>query len=352
MRIRPALLLALLLLSLTPADAAMCPSEVPIVTIAPHQQGGFSWGNGIRPMNDPCVYDIVVDPLNDSAWYVGGFYGLYMTKTNGVFWTKPFVGHVGVVYQEVPHRLVYVGVGNKLYLSRDQGQNWALIGTYNASVSSVLAVGSTLYVGLGWNTHAVPSGIYRSNLGGGFSTFLPFGPGHTGLIVWSLAYDSLTNVLYAGTEIFDHQPQPYKPKFFRSTNNGVSWSGNLQGTMPNHVIAMEVRPSDGYLYALNESLGVYGSTTNGTTWIAPVSPMGVGGSLLMDPQLTTRLFAGRQRSGLSIGDGGAWVSTNAGKSFTAIGLPGATVGEMSFNGTRTKLYAAAYASGIYISPMP
>jgi hypothetical protein len=352
MRIRAGLLVAALLLAQTSADAATCPTDVPVVTIAPHSQGGYSWGNGIRPMGDPCVYDIAVDPLNDAAWYVGGNSGLYMTKTNGLFWTKPLLGQVREIYMDAAHELVYAGVSNKLYLSRDQGQNWNVIGTYNAPVESILVVGSTLYVGLAWGTHAVPSGIYRSNLGGGFKTFLPFGAGHTGLIVWSLAYDLIDNVLYAGNEIFDHQPAPYVPKFFRSANGGVNWSSNLQGTMPNHVIAMAVRPSDGYLYALNESLGVYGSTTNGSTWIAPVSPMGVGGSLLMDPLLTTRLFAGRQKSGLTIGDGGAWVSTNAGSSFTAIGLPGATVGQLAFNGTRTKLYAAAYASGIYISPMP
>jgi hypothetical protein len=352
MRIRLGLLLSALLLSLTPVHAATCPFNVPVVTIPPHQQGGFSWGNGVRPMNDPCVEAIGVDPLNDAAWYVGGVNGLYMTKTNGLFWTKPLIGSVGVIYMEPNHGLVYAGIANKLYLSRDQGQNWNVIGTYGATVKSVLAVGNTLYVGLGWSTHLVPSGVYRSNLGGGFSTFLPFGPGHTGLIVWSLAYDPIANMLYAGNEIYDHQPMPYVPKFFRSANGGVNWSPNLQGTMANHVIAMAVRPSDGYLYALNESLGVYGSTTNGTTWIPPVSPMGVGGSLLMDPILTTRLFAGRQKSGLLIGDGGAWVSIDEGKSFTAIGLPGATVGQMSFNGTRTKLYAAAYASGVYISPMP
>ena len=346
------LLLAALLLSLTPANAATCPTDVPVVTIPPHSQGGFTWGNGIRPMNDPCVYDIAVDPLNDATWFVGGFTGLYMTKTNGLFWTKPLLGNVGTIYLEPNHQLVYVGIANKLYLSRDKGQTWNVIGTYNAIVKSVLVVNNTLFVGLGWSTHGVPSGIWRSNLGGGLANFFPFGPTHTGLIVWTLAYDHIDDVLYAGCEIYDHQPEPYVPKFFRSATAGATWSSNLQGIMPNHVVDSAVRPSDGYLYALNESLGVYGSSTNGTTWVPPTSPMGVGASLLMDPLQTTRLFAGRQKSGLIIGDGGAWVSVDAGKSFTPIGLPGATVGHMAFNGTRTKLYAAAYASGIYISPMP
>lgn len=352
MRIRNGLLLlaALLLIPIS-ADAATCPFDVPVVTIAPHSQGGFTWGNGVRPMGDPCVYAIGVDPLNDAAWYVGGSNGLYMTKTNGLFWSKPLSGNVGVIYMDDAHHLVYVGVSNRLFLSRDQGQNWSVVGTYSTTVRSVLVVGGTLYVGLHWGTHAVPSGIYRSNLGGGFSTFLPFGAGHTGLIVWSLLYDPSCDMIYAGTEIYDHQPQPYVPKFFRTANGGATWT-NVQGIMKNHVIAMALRPTDGYLYAMNEASGVYGSTTSGSSWIPPTSPMGVGGSMLMDPQVTTRLFGGRQKSGLTVGDGGIWVSNDAGKSFTAIGLPGATVGQLSFNGTRTKLYAAAYASGIYTSPMP
>ena len=122
--------------------------------------------------------------------------------------------------------------------------------------------------------------------------------------------------------------------------------------MKNHVVASAIRPSDGYVYALNEAAGVYGSSTLGTTWIPPVSPMGVGDSLLMDPLLTKRLFAGRQKSGLAIGDGGIWKSTDEGKTFTAIGLPGATIAQLAFNGTRTKIYATAYASGVYISPVP
>ncbi|HEX6640007.1 MAG TPA: hypothetical protein VF215_02785 [Thermoanaerobaculia bacterium] len=354
MRIQLGISLAALLLWSVSVEAASCPPNdkpVPVVTIAPHQQGGFSWGAVIRPMNDPCVYAIGVESTNAAAWYVGGMNGLYMTKNAGATWTKPLNGIVGVIYLDSGHQLVYVGIANKLWLSRDHGANWNAIGTYNATVKSVLVANGKLYVGLGWNTHAVPSGVWVSNLGGGLPVFKAFGAGHTGLIVWSLAYDPLATMLYAGCEIFDHLPAPYKPKFFRSQNGGANWT-NVQGTMKNHIVASAIRPSDGYVYALNEAAGVYGSATHGTTWIPPVSPMGVGDSLLMDPLLTTRLFAGRQKSGLAIGDGGIWKSIDEGKTFTAIGLPGATVAQLAFNGTRTKIYATAYASGVYISPVP
>src|SRR5690349_20803965 len=114
MRIRLGLLFSVLLLSLTSVHAATCPFNVPVVTIPPHQQGGFSWGNGIRPMGDPCVDSLGVDPLNDAAWYVGGVNGLYMTKFNGLpwSWTMPLMGNVGVIYMEPVNRLVYAGIAN------------------------------------------------------------------------------------------------------------------------------------------------------------------------------------------------------------------------------------------------
>jgi hypothetical protein len=43
---------------------------------------------------------------------------------------------------------------------------------------------------------------------------------------------------------------------------------------------------------------------------------------------------------------------NAGKVFTPIGLGGVTVSGVAVNGSCTRLFAVAYASGIYSSPIP
>jgi hypothetical protein len=300
-------------------------------------------------MGDACVARIAVEPTNDSVWYVGGHNGLYMTKNGGQTWTHPLSGQVGVLLL-VPGstQLVYVGIANKLYLSRDKGQNWNIIGEFKYPITAVLVASSRLYVGLSWTTHAVPSGVFVSNLGGGGSTFHPFGRGQTGLIVWTLACDPQDGTLYAGAEIFDH-PQPYHPPFFRSTNNGVIWT-NVAGTLPWHVIAAAVRPNDGFVYALTEGAGLFGSANKGNTWQAPANAAGLGVSLLMHPKMSTRLFAGRQKFGLV--NGGILVSSNSGKVFQSIGLLGVTVGGLALNGASTRLFAAAYASGIYISSIP
>jgi hypothetical protein len=70
----------------------------------------------------------------------------------------------------------------------------------------------------------------------------------------------------------------------------------------------------------------------------------------MDPKLPTRLFGGRQK--FAIMSGGIFVSIDAGKSFQPIGLHGVTVAGLALNGASTRLFATAYGSGIYVSPVP
>jgi hypothetical protein len=325
-----------------------CPFDIPVVTLPPHSIGGFSWGYAIQPMGDPCVSRIAIDPINDLEWYVGGVNGLYLTKDGGKTWTHPFNGAVGALVLVPGNPLVYVGVMKKLYLSRNKGKNWNVIGEFKYPIRAVLVASGKVYVGLGWNTHAEPSGVFVSNLGGGLSKFHSFGAGQTGLIVWTLARDPISGTLYAGTEIFDH-PQPYHPPFFRSTNGGVNWT-NIAGSLPWHVIQAAVRPTDGFVYALTEGAGLFGSANQGATWNPPTDIAGPSGSLLMDPAMPTRLFGGRQKSGGTY-TGGIFVSVNAGKTFHAIGLKGVAVAGVALNGPRTQLFAAAYASGVYVSPV-
>jgi photosystem II stability/assembly factor-like uncharacterized protein len=349
-----ALLIALVTFTAWNAAAASCPFDIPIKTLAPHTVNGYSWGSVIRPQGDACISHIGVEPASTIAWYAGGYYGLYMTKDNGATWTKPLSGTVGALLvwpgDAFNPQLVYVGIANRLYLSRDKGANWALIKTFSYTVSSVLVSEGKLFVGLAWSDHVNPSGVYVSNLGGGFMAFKPFGAGYTGLIVWTLSRDAVSDVLYAGTEIYDH-PQPYVPPFFRSANDGGNWTNvNAFGALPWHVVASAVRPADGYVYALTEGYGVYGSATMGSSWTPPTYSPGLGGSLLMDPQLPTRLYVGRQEAGTL--NGGLFVSNDSGKNYTVIGLEDVTVAGIALNGPGSRIYAATYGSGIYVSAVP
>jgi hypothetical protein len=331
--------------------AATCPFNIPVVTLPPQQVAGFSWGNPIQPMGDPCVDKIEVENGNQQAWYVGGFNGVYVTKNNGGTWIKPLSGKVGALLWEPVHQFAYAGIGKILYFSRDHGLHWVPVQTFTKPISSLLAFSAqnTLYIGLAWDNHVDPSGIFTTNLGGGGPMFHAFGGGHTGLIVWTISRDPMSGSLYAGTEIFDHQPQPYKPPFFRGTANAINWT-NVANNLPWHAVDSDVRPN-GYVYALTEGKGLWGSSTMGNAWIAPnPATPSLGASLLMDPIVTTRLYAGRQNAGTQTG--GIWRSTNAGNTFSLVGLKGVTVGDIALNGNASIIYAAAYASGIYTSPVP
>jgi hypothetical protein len=274
-----------------------------------------------------------------------------VTNDGGQTWSHPLVGQVqvnGLLLVPGNPTLVYVGIGTQLYLSRDQGAHWTNIGNFPLSIYSIHVAGYTVFVGLGFSG-MMQSGVYTSNLGGGFSAFHPFGLGQVGLIVWTITHDPITGNIYAGTEIAAH-PQPYHPPFFRSTDGGITWT-NVAGTLPWHVIAAAVHPANGYIYAMTEGLGVYGSATAGASWLPPPgSSMGLAGSMLSDPNQPSRLYAGRQV--YSIYDGGAFRSVNGGQSFQYIGLAGVPVGGLAVNGNSKKLYAAAYASGVYVASVP
>src|SRR5436189_476498 len=334
---------------------AACPVGIPVVVLPPQQVAGFSWTTAIQPMGDPCVTHIVVETANQQSWYVGGANGVYVTHDGGVNWTKPLSGHVGALLWEPKFQFIYAGVGNLLYFSRDHGAHFVVAHTFTQPVWSLLALGAqnVLFTGLAWSDHVNPSGIFTSNLGGGQMVFHPFGSPpqpQTGLLVWTISRDPANGTLYAGTEIFDHQPTPYKPPFFRSTNNAMTWQ-NVANNLPTHVLASAVRPAGSYVYALTEDLGLYGSSTMGNSWIPPnAATPSLGISLLMDPNVPTRLYAGRQNFGTQTG--GIWRSTTSGNTFSLVGLKGVKVSSIALNGTATKIYVAAYASGIYTSPVP
>ena len=140
--VRTSLALTILVsaLALPSAYGATCPPNIPVVTLPPQAEGDFRWRFVGRPMGDACVASIAVEPANERAWYVAGQKGLYMTKDAGQTWTHPLSEVAGplLLVPGLP-QLVYVGIGSKLYLSRDHGTNWTLIRTYSTTVRSLLS---------------------------------------------------------------------------------------------------------------------------------------------------------------------------------------------------------------------
>lgn len=125
---------------------------------------------------------------------------------------------------------------------------------------------------------------------------------------------------------------------------------DVAGNLPWHGSSVQIRPADGFVYALLEGAGVYGSATQGMNWTSPAQSFGLGLGLLLDPLNPQRLYDGRQK--VQLLNGGVYHSADGGNTVQPIGLQGATAGDLAFNGATTRLYVAVYASGIYRATIP
>lgn len=333
---------------ITPVRGAQCPFNVPVKIVAPGVDlGRFEWRPVIQPRGDACVSKIRVAPNDRRTWYVGGQNALYITRDEGATWERPLEGQVSAVELDPrdPNRVV-VGfqVAKKVYESTDQGRHWRLLKQFDQAIVSILvAADGVLYVGVAWSSSPSPNGVYISRDRGATWNVAPFGTAHRGLILWDIEQDPRDQTLYVGTEIYDH-PKPYKPPLFRSRDMGKSWQ-EITGTLTWHVVEIQVSPRDGYVYALTEGAGLYGSADHGDRW--KWLSTGPTVSLLLDPNHANRLYGGAQFNPEGTRDGGVFVSEEEGKTLVPIGLRGVTVSALWLSPDSATLYAAAYASGIY-----
>jgi hypothetical protein len=164
------------------------------VSLGPsNDPSGFNWSAPILPLGDACLSAIEVDPVNELNWYAAGINGLYQTHDGGLTWTHPLAGAVssqGLRVVPGSPSLVYAGVGNRLFLSRDNGKNWTQIGLFPQPIESVFVsrVGAgRIFVGLSWSGSVAPNGIFISTNLGGASWQKKLFPGNpTNLVVWTL----------------------------------------------------------------------------------------------------------------------------------------------------------------------
>jgi len=332
--------------SLCQAQSATCPFDIPVVNVPTGQhQSGFNWTGPIRPLGDACVWGMAIDKEDELTWYIYGQNGLYVTRDGGATWSRTLTGYVKQVKisPDPDHPIFAVGLQN-LFASHDHGRTWRLIRHFESAVVSLLVLpGGRIYVGPAYTNEPTPNGLFLSEDGGSTWKFLPFGGTWRGLICWVIGRDPRDGTLYVGTEIYDH-PQPYKPPLLRSKNGGQTWS-DITGSIGWHVIDIEVRPTDGYVYALTEGAGLYGSQNQGSSWKLVAS--GPTLDLLMDPLFPWRLFGGAH-SGGDASAGGAFTFRN-GEFFEPIGLVGGIVADLALDFASTRLFAVLYASGLYQS---
>jgi len=294
---------------------------------------------------DTTTHNVVVDPRDERLIYVGTQQGLYVTRDGGASWQRPLTGFAYTVRLDPsnPDRVYAVVGAGTLARSDDRGQSFVTLKTVDDILVS-MAISprdpQTIWLAYGGFRDPNPSGVLKTTDGGATWTRFTFGaPG--ALIPWDIRLDSTTGTLYAGTEIADH-PLPYHPPFFTSPDGGQTWL-DATGNLPWHVVSLAVDSSTHRVLALTEGAGLYQSTDFARTWTRVSS--GTNATIAVDPREANRIFGGSVVSGSS--SGGAFISADGGLHFTAYGLNGQTVGDLSFNGSSTRVYAASYGSGLY-----
>jgi photosystem II stability/assembly factor-like uncharacterized protein len=323
-----------------------------------------SWTLIGAPLGDTTVQQIVVDAADPRILYVATTNALFGSRDGGTTWaTLVLNGSADCFIAPDPGNVnrMFYGENGELHVSTDRGLTWSDVASFSDGSIVSLIVSAydphSIFVGLrfGTTTTGRQALFYRSTDDGASWQSFPFGDqAYTNFIPWSMAEDPIDSALYVGVELGDH-PQPYHPPFFRSTDRGMTWV-NVAGSGdpgPNalwwHVTSIVIDPVTHELFALQEGGGLYTSLDHGTTWTRTPHARPLSGGLLRDPNMRNRFFGG-MTPGTDLSSG-AFFSTDGAQTFTEFGLQGLNVTNFALTGDSKKLYAAAYGSGIWVTPL-
>jgi IPT/TIG domain len=318
------------------------------------------------PLNDRTVEQVVVDSSDPRILYVASDTALIGSRDAGATWATlvPNSLAAGVIAPD-PNNVnrVFYGEHGTLHVSTDRGLTWSDVASFNGGSFVSLVVSKldshSIFVGLRFDNHTVgrttdKALFYRSTDDGASWQFFPFGDqAYTNFIPWSMAEDPLDGTLYVGVELGDH-PQPYHPPFFRSADRGATWVNVAGSGDPSqtalwwHVTSIAIDPATHEVFALQEGGGLYASTDHGTTW-AQTHALPLSCGLLRDPNTPNRFFADMVAG--TMYSSGAFISINGANTFMTFGLEGMSACSFALTGDSKKLYAAAYGSGIWVTPL-
>ena len=316
--------------------------------------GPWNWKFVGRPLGLRDVNSITIDQEDDDIWYVTSGSGLIITRDGGISWSHPLPerfmhSNAFAVDRTEPNRL-YAGIHNELYVSIDRGLSWKLrhtlpVGDTIRSLTTDAEDG-TIFVpySIGSGGDVMNPGVYISHDFGATWDFHSFGYAENGIIPWEIVKDPISHALYIATEIADH-PQPYDPPFFRSLDNGQTWE-DVSGTLPWHGVSIDLDPPNQEVYFLTEGTGLFKSVDQGQNWQYLSNYFYL--ELLYDQQRSKRLYGGATTWN---SEGGAFASDDAGYSFEQIGLSNLIVNSLALNSSHSKLYAASYGAGIFMTPV-
>jgi hypothetical protein len=313
----------------------------------PHEEKDpflWKWEFVGKPLDDGAIMSITLHPEDDQTWFVTSWRGIYITRNGGESWEQHLSGFCPALEVD-PYNpsKIFVGSGKDIYLSEDGGKNWVNKFTFPSGIISILvsAYDHSVYVGIAWEAIDMSNGIYKSTDMGNTWEYHSYNVEYRGLIPWDIEEDKVNHMIYIATEIYDH-PQPYNPPFLRSSDGGMTWK-DVSGSLPWHVIKIQVQPTTQKLYVLTEGMGLYVSSDYGDQWEHHDCPFYL--YFLIDKNNPQRFFGGAHTYTDSLG--GVYQSINDGQLFYSIGLTHHIVSGLCLNRQSTVLYAACYQDGIY-----
>jgi hypothetical protein len=313
--------------------------------------GPWPWTFVGPPLGQRLVNAIVVDPDDDNVWYVPSMSGLYITRNGGASWelslapsgiNGSIMGGEALAIDPTDTRRVYAAIGSNRYGSTDKGRSWAVVHTLPLAGSGAITVGDngTVYATTPGVSGENPGILISEDFGASWN-FHAFGVAISFLIPWDIARDPVNGTLYVVTEPSAH-PQPYNPPLLRSLDNGVTWQ-DVSGSLPWHGVQVQVDPFSQDVYVLQEGPGLYRSSNFGLSWEFLSNAFYL--EFLLDESHRNRQYGGAHY----LRGGGAFLSTDAGYTFNRIGLSNLNVASLATNRTGTKLYAAVYGAGIFVT---
>jgi len=309
--------------------------------------------------NGPYGGNVTCLAFKGTDLFAGISVGVYLSTNNGASWTAANTGLPGHTVLSLAMGAtgdLFCGTnGGGIYISTNNGTSWTAdtAGLTNNGISSIAVNGTNLFAGTngggiflstnnGTNWTPVNNGLSNSN--SMYVSSLVVSPTGTGD----------TN-LFAGTEA----------GIYLSTNNGTSWTSVLSGNGDTYQLVVSSNGTGGTNLFAGFSLdggtlggGITLSTNNGTSWTSiDLGYTGTGGclSLAAIPNDTgvVSIYAGMYPDSANYNPGGGvFVSTNNGKSWTAVnsGLPDdEEVRSLAVSGTN--LFAGTSGSGVWMRPI-
>ena len=296
-----------------------------------------SWGALNTGLQDTMITSLTVTGSTIVAGTRGA--GTYRTTNNGAGWTKVSPGLTDKYVNALlmTGSTLIAGTLGGVFRSSDNAATWTEVNTglvfRTVNALAVSSTGTTIFAG------CKEGGIYRSQDGGAHwyspNTGLKNYDGYT---VSSYALAVKGSKVIAGTDGADHA--------YRSTDDGVTWTGSESGLPNRNVASLFVSGSN--VFAGVYGGGVYRSSDDGVTWTesdAGLPPIATVNAFVQNGQY---IFVGPFGNGiyLSTDNGANWTASKTGFPISAWAKSFA-VG--SDNDGKTTLFAGTESDGVYRS---